>query len=188
MMRSCGARAVTAVGVLGVRKSAASRIYMEIHGHPSPSGQTPSDNGWVFRSPRNNAHFTIFFALFLRAHKNLKNGGETDVKLVYGSALTHSMAVYRQMCLSLGEEPTLTIERADPIMKQYLHELRRTGDPDLCEFRLMKCKKCSTYTTETYAKVTSVCATCSGLSLRGRRANKPSLLATEGAGEAEGAG
>ncbi len=67
-----GARAGLVNQLTGVDKSTANRLYRQIHGRPSPPGQTLFTDAWYLRSDRRMLHAAVIW----RLHQNLGETGK----------------------------------------------------------------------------------------------------------------
>jgi hypothetical protein len=69
-----GARSVTIAGASGISDSDARELYKQIHGLPSPSGQTPHATDWYISSRVRQEESTALLLAYNAARKKLPNG------------------------------------------------------------------------------------------------------------------
>jgi hypothetical protein len=69
-----GARSVTIADVCGISNFGARELYKQIHGVPSPSGQTPQSINWYTSSRSKQEESTIFMIAYNTARKSMANG------------------------------------------------------------------------------------------------------------------
>lgn len=58
------ARAVLVCRLTGLEKAVVNRLYRQIHGQPSPSGQAPFTDAWYLRDERRMLHATLIWRLY----------------------------------------------------------------------------------------------------------------------------
>lgn len=61
-----GARAGLVSQLTGLEKKAANRLYRQLHGRPSPSGQLPFSDTWFLQDDRRMLHATVVWQLSKR--------------------------------------------------------------------------------------------------------------------------
>ncbi len=108
-----GARAGLITRVTGLEKKTVNRLYRQLRGAPSPSGQAPFTDAWFLESELRMLHASIIW----RLHKRLEGSGRGPARLlidVYTSYLrlvadplldlTHAAFVPRLLTMNVWEE------------------------------------------------------------------------------------
>ncbi len=80
-----GARAGLVCQLTGVDKALANRLYRQIHGRPSPPGQTPFSDAWYLKSDRRMLHAAVVWRLYQRFPRTERATAQTliDVHGIY---------------------------------------------------------------------------------------------------------
>ncbi len=108
-----GARAGLACQLTGVDKTAANRLYRQIHRRPSPPGQTPFTDTWYLKSDRRMLHTVAVWRLYRRLSRTGDGAARTLIdgfeiyRLSFKEALldiTHVAFVPRLVEMKLWQE------------------------------------------------------------------------------------
>lgn len=135
MIIQTGARSCTAKALTGLTEVKCRSIYKEIHGEPSPPGQTPSDETWFTKTPERVFAATVFLTMFKATLKAIPNRNE---------AFIHSFYHYWRIngSRSIKQPLLLNAERADNLRRRWSDDttLNRTRSPH----QMYACRKCRT--------------------------------------------
>lgn len=141
------ARASTVTRQLGLSKTEAGKLWREIHGRSSPSGQTPSDQLWFLKTPERR--FDAAF-LLLAYHRSL-------ARLPAEKSFAHAYYYYARMTAggwkdatdadgafrTKEEDYTIPYSRGDYLVRSYTDSKALDGSR-LCPLILKACKLCDT--------------------------------------------
>lgn len=131
-----GARAGLVSHLTGLEKSAANRLYREVHGRPSPPGQTPFTDSWYLSDPRRMLHAAIVWRLYRKLERRGHNRGRVLI------------AVYETYAAMVGE-PLLDVTRAAFV-------------PQLLAMKLWQARECVGCRTLYLTRVFGESALCPG--------------------------
>ena len=161
------ARAVTIQALCKISGSQAAEIYTEVHRKASPSGQTPTDMGWYWKSPRIHKFSDLFFGAYLndrnnRSHANMATWFLGAYEFIY--ALSRLMYQI--------DQPVLDVERALYLVKMWESYARfiaksAVNSPSM-PFQYIPCTRCSTNTLAPPHLIHATCSTCLDRHKKGR--------------------
>jgi len=99
-----GARAGLAQQLTGLEKAKINRLYRQLKGRPSPSGQTPFSDAWYLKDKRRLLHASVVWGLY---QKLLWRGPNTARVLI---------DVY-ECYLAIVDEPLLSLTRVSLVLQ-----------------------------------------------------------------------
>lgn len=76
-----GARAGLVSRLTGINKALANRLYRQIHGRPSPPGQTPFTDTWFLKSDRRMLQAAVIWRLYGRFQQTRSSAAKTLIDL-----------------------------------------------------------------------------------------------------------
>ena len=89
-----GARAGLVVQVTGIDKTLANRLYRQIHGRPSPPGQTPFTGDWYLRNDRRLLHAAVIWRLHIAVGDRADSAARRLINLYEAYRLSVSQPLF----------------------------------------------------------------------------------------------
>ena len=114
-----GARASLVCEVTGLEKAVLKRLYRQLHGRPSPSGQTPFTDTWYLENQLRMLQATVVWRLF--RHYNQTGRSTARILIDVYESYTH-----------LVEEPLLDLTRAAFVPRLITMKLWHESHCKLC--------------------------------------------------------
>jgi hypothetical protein len=134
-----GARAGLAQQLTGLEKGKVNRLYSQLMGHPSPSGQTPFSDAWYLKDKHRLLQATVIWRLYNRLIRQGRNTARVYINVYEGY-------------LALVNKPLLSLTRASLV-------------PQLVGMGVWQERRCQTCKTLYLAPVVSRGSTCPGCEL-----------------------
>ena len=175
-LASLGARTVTIRSVCpNLTTAEVGRVYRDANdGKASPSGQTPSDMDWYFKSPRVHKVADLFFALYLSARESdgLEDPGQVKVRMLHWFCSAYEATQHMTRGLyhldKKDYEPILDVERALFLIKMHEAHCRPSSESKTPPFFFLRCTSCGTMTLAPVHKLRPQCSICQENHRRGR--------------------
>ena len=134
-----GARAGLTQQLTGLEKAKVNRLYIQLMGHPSPSGQTPFSDAWYLKDKHRLLQATVIWRLYNRLIRQGRNAARVYINVYEGY-------------LAIVKKPLLSLTRASLV-------------PQLVGMGVWQERRCQTCKTLYLAPVVSRGSTCPGCEL-----------------------